>query len=276
MFNMNLHEDIQRIKQMMGISESVSDIQTKLEYGSTDNEVEELQSILNIYKDGKFGPQTERCVQEFQSKMGIEDDGIVGDITKSYLQKLEDGEVFWDSPEYCKSSPKNNDSDIILSPNDTIIDNNSSNGSGVDIILMGGLDYRGGDKSISQQVELLKKTTRNKNVIGFRYNDPSGVKGAIKSHPNAYVVLFSAGCGYSSEIASMIKDKNKLFVVEPYASSQNTGNSVRGAVSSGVPNKNVVTGPMTERGNGVVNGSTSTPQGIGHWGALEYVGNLIK
>lgn len=270
---MNLHEDIQRIKQMMGISESVSDIQTILKRGSTGNEVEELQSILTIYKDGKFGPQTERCVKEFQSKVGINDDGIVGDITKGYLQKLEGGDITWESPEYCKANSKKTDD--IIAPITTPDKTNTTISDGNDIILMGGLDNRGGDKSISQQVELLKKNVTNKNVIGFRYNDPSGVKDAIKSHPNAYVVLFSAGCGYSSEMASMIKDKNKLFVVEPYASSQKTGNSVRGAVSSGVPNKNVVTGPITPRGNGVVNGSTSTPQGIGHWGALEYVGNLI-
>lgn len=45
-----------------------------------------------------------------------------------------------------------------------------------DVILMGGLDTRKGDKNIEEQVNLLKKNTNKKNIIGFRYNDILGVK----------------------------------------------------------------------------------------------------
>jgi hypothetical protein len=147
--------------------------------------------------------------------------------------------------------------------------------SGVDVILMGGLDYRSGDKTISQQVESLKNATGNKNIIGFRYNAPYEVKLAIQKNKDAYVVLFSAGCNYSSEMASVIKNKNKLFIVEPYASSTKVKQSVRDAVSQGVPSRNVITGPNAARGLGIVKNSTSTPNGTGHWGALEYVANFI-
>ena len=65
-----------------------------------------------------------------------------------------------------------------------------------DVILMGGLDNRKGDKNISEQVSLLKKNANNKKIIGYRYNDISGVKEMIKKYPNAIVVLFSAGDSY--------------------------------------------------------------------------------
>ena len=61
----------------------------------------------------------------------------------------------------------------------------------VDVILMGGLDYRKGDLNISQQVELLKKNSSKKNIIGHRYNQFSDVKNSIAQNPNAIIVLFS-------------------------------------------------------------------------------------
>ena len=61
---MNLIENIQRIKEMMGIiTESVSDIKSILKIGSNGGEVEALQDLLGIYKDGNFGEQTKTCVQ---------------------------------------------------------------------------------------------------------------------------------------------------------------------------------------------------------------------
>jgi hypothetical protein len=144
------------------------------------------------------------------------------------------------------------------------------------VILMGGLDYRPGDLNISQQVSKLKNNLSGKNITGFRYKDLSGALQGIKDNPNSYVILFSAGCNYSSKIADVIKDKNKLFIVEPYALSAGVTNSVNSAVSSGVPNSNVVVGPIKARGLGVVPGSTKTPSSYDHWGALEFVSNLIK
>ncbi len=145
-----------------------------------------------------------------------------------------------------------------------------------DVILMGGLDNRKGDKTISEQVTLLEKNANNKKIIGYRYNDISGVEEMIKKLPNAIVVLFSAGASYSSVIAELITNKNKLFIVEPYATSSNVTKSVKDAVSQGVPNKNVITGASISRGKDVVEQATKTPTEIGHWGALEFVGNLLK
>jgi len=146
----------------------------------------------------------------------------------------------------------------------------------VDVILMGGLDYRKGDFKVNEQVTLLKSNLPDKKIVGYRYVDIDGVLSEMSKNPSAYVVLFSAGCSYASIISKQIINKNRLFIVEPYALSKNTVNSVKNAVSNGVPSKNVVTGPIVSRGSGVVNGSTKTPEGIDHWGSLKYVGKLIK
>lgn len=144
-----------------------------------------------------------------------------------------------------------------------------------DVILMGGLDTRKGDKNIEEQVNLLKKNTNKKNIIGFRYNDILGVKKILEKYPNIIVVLFSSGASYSSTISKLMTYKNKLFIVEPYASSSNVKKSVKDALSMGVPNKNLITGNSSSRGNGIIEQSTKTPKGLGHWEALEFVGNLI-
>jgi hypothetical protein len=153
--------------------------------------------------------------------------------------------------------------------------NNNSNDNG-NVILMGGLDNRQGDLNIAQQIELLKSTLKNKNVIGFRYNDISGVTNAISKNPNDVVVLFSAGCSHSNKISNQIKDKNNLFIVEPYATSSNVKKSVNEAISNGVPNKNVIVGQNTSRGLGIVEGATHTPSDLNHWNALKFVGTLIN
>jgi hypothetical protein len=154
--------------------------------------------------------------------------------------------------------------------------NNYISNKNSNVILMGGLDNRQGDLKIDQQVELLKSTLQNKKVIGFRYNDISGVANAINENPNSVVVLFSAGCSYSSKISNEIKNKNNLFIVEPYASSQNIKNIVNQAIANGVPNKNVIVGQNVSRGLNVVPNATHTPPNTSHWNALKFVGTLIK
>ena len=160
----------------------------------------------------------------------------------------------------------------VLDNTDTQLDDNVTK---VDVILMGGLDYRKGDLKIGQQVEVLKSKLKNKVIVGYRYTDITGVLNEIKNNPSAYVILFSAGCSYASKVVKGVNNKNKVFIVEPYAKSENTVNSVKSAVSSGVPSRNVITGPDIYRGAGIVNGSTKTPEGIGHWGSLSYVTNFI-
>ena len=136
---MNLQENIQRIKEMMGvINESVSDIKSILKISSKGNDVESLQDLLGIHKDGNFGKQTKSCVQEFQRKMGIDDDGIVGNITKNKLKDLEDKKVEWVTPDFCRSNSKA--IEIIKKVDEPDKEDDSQDKiSSVDIIFMGGL-----------------------------------------------------------------------------------------------------------------------------------------
>ena len=149
------------------------------------------------------------------------------------------------------------------------------------IYLLGGLDYRSGDKKIDEQVDLVKKGS-NLEVEGFRYNDSKGIISAINQSNNPmYVILFSKGGEYSKQIANTMKSKNydlsNLFIVEPYAKSSNTSNSVKSAVLLGVPSKNVIVGNSIVVGKGVVENATNTPScSPYHWCSLEMVGEIIS
>jgi len=276
---MNLLENIKRIKNVMGIKESLISIDSKLKRGDKGKGVEELQVLLGVYSDGMFGPQTEKCLIDFQTDKKIEgEEGVVGIETMRFLQKIKDGNEKWDSPKYCKTKSFNKNILNKTKTDKTIDDSEIEKkiDSNAQVILMGGLDYRKGDKSINQQVDVVKKSIGLQNVIGHRYMNLNDVLLSIKKNPNAYVILFSAGCKYSKQIADEMSDKTKLFIVEPYAISSGTATSVSSAVGIGVPSKNVIVGPSKGRGSGVVNGATKTPSEIGHWGALEYVGSFIK
>jgi len=276
---MNLLENIKRIKNVMGIKESLISIDSKLKRGDKGKGVEELQVLLGVYSDGMFGPQTEKCLIDFQTDKKIEgEEGVVGIETMRFLQKIKDSNEKWDSPKYCKTKFFNKNLLNKTKTDKTIDDSEIEKkiDSNAQVILMGGLDYRKGDKSINQQVDVVKKSIGLQNVIGHRYMNLNDVLLSIKKNPNAYVILFSAGCKYSKQIADEMSDKTKLFIVEPYAISSGTATSVSSAVGIGVPSKNVIVGPSKGRGSGVVNGATKTPSEIGHWGALEYVGSFIK
>lgn len=149
------------------------------------------------------------------------------------------------------------------------------------VVFMGGRDDRKDrngnviDKSLSKQVELLKQGLNGKTVISHRYTELSKVLASIKANPNASVVLFSAGCSRAGTIAGAVKNKNRMFILEPYAISSNTVETVQTAVRLGVPNKNVFVGNTVERGKGIVPNATKI-QSPSHWGALTEVGGYVK
>jgi hypothetical protein len=145
-----------------------------------------------------------------------------------------------------------------------------------DAVLVGGLDYRPSDYQISQQIDLLKNGLgSDKNVKGFRYNaSTSEVLNFLEQNPGIMIFLFSAGCTKAYDISkSGSVDKNKLFIIEPFAASSGTKSIVRAAVSNGVPVSNVFVGGSSGRGQGVVDGASSS-QSDSHWGALTNVGRM--
>jgi len=224
--------------------------------GSTGAMVKAIQVRLGLSPSGTYDTETYKAVREFQSKnkdasgKALRIDGVVGPRTREALFGTQ--EV---APETNQTTPS---------------------GESADVILMGGLDYRAGDYKIDAQVKLLSTGLgTGMKVVGHRYTELAAVLGSISKNPNAKVILFSAGCAYSKQVAEAMRNKNNLYIVEPYAASSNTKASVQAAVSSGVPSKNVIVGPSQPRGNGVVDGATPTPSGKSHWDALQYVGTLI-
>jgi len=206
-----------------------------------DPKVVKIQQVLvdKGYNLGKYGPNNN----------GV--DGKMGELTKKAYEK-EFGKKLKDS----EPSSKSNDGDT-------------------NAILIGGLDYRSGDLSIDSQVEKFKENSKFGNVKGFRYNPPtSTILDFLKSNPNTPVYMFSAGCTKSNDISkSPNVDKNKVFIIEPFASSPTTKQIVQSAVSNGIPASNVFVGPNSSRGANVVNGASSSKAKT-HWDALKQVASL--
>ena len=156
--------------------------------------------------------------------------------------------------------------------------NQVNTAGGFAAILVGGLNYREGDKSTSTQASILKNSLGVMNVKSFDWDaSTESILSFLAAHPKTPVFLFSAGCkkaGALSESGNV--DLNKLYIVEPfYEAGGETAKSVQKAVSNGVPSKNVFVGPNASRGNGIVGGSASS-QAKGHWDALVTVGRMFS
>ena len=140
-----------------------------------------------------------------------------------------------------------------------------------DAVLIGGLDYRASDYSIDRQVEMLKKTYgSDKKVKGFRYKESTKtILDFLAKNPKIDVYMFSAGCSKAEEIAkSSDVNLKRVFIIEPYAVSENTKKIVSAAVNKGVPANNVYVGPTAARGKGIVPGESNS-NSADHWGALK-------
>ena len=141
-------------------------------------------------------------------------------------------------------------------------------------VLVGGLDYREGDKNIDQQEQLFKQGFGDVKIKAYRYNtNADTVLKFLAEYPKLPIFLFSGGCTLSQQLSkSNLVDNTNLFIIEPYAESANTKTNVETAIKNGVPATNVYVGPTSFRGNGIA-GASKTPNGIDHWGALKYVGS---
>ena len=151
------------------------------------------------------------------------------------------------------------------------------------VLLLGGLDNRGGDLKIKEQEKLLKKGLGEKYTIeSFRYNDSKGILNKIEdSKKEMFVVLFSAGSRYADEIAHKLKDKkfniNNLYIVEPYGKGATTKNNILKAVDLGVPQNNLIVGTSSSTGKGIVSNPTPTPTcSPSHLCSLTEVGKIIN
>lgn len=142
-------------------------------------------------------------------------------------------------------------------------------------VLVGGLNYRPGDKSTSEQTSILSNAI-GQPVKGFNYNDSNdNILRYLESNPGIPVYLFSKGCEKAFVLSnSSYVNKNQLYIIEPFAINKGTKNIVNMAVNNGVPARNVYVGKNSSRGYGVVNG-TSDSNAKRHWDAISSVGDMV-
>lgn len=152
----------------------------------------------------------------------------------------------------------------------------------VPVILMGGLNYRDGDKTTQEQGNLVSSGLGDDTkVIAKDYNDLAGVKQEIDKNPNSPIVLFSAGGGYASQITKYIKEKGgdpaNIFISEPYTCSSNTKTNVEDAIANGVQVGNIIHGGTDCTGSNIAAGvSRKEKGGKSHWDGLKVAGELVK
>ncbi len=199
--------------------------------------------------------------------------------------KQEKGEFKASSPASSGKSAKQEKGEFKSSSNSAKPEkgNNTTNNQvntagGFAAILVGGLNYREGDKSTSTQESILKNAIGGMNVKSFDWNaSTESILSFLSANPKIPVFLFSAGCKKAGALSeSNNVDVNKIYIIEPfYEAGGETARSVQKAVSNGVPSKNVFVGPGASRGNGIVSGSASS-QAKDHWDALVSVGGMLS
>jgi hypothetical protein len=147
------------------------------------------------------------------------------------------------------------------------------------VVFVGGLDRGSKYKPIEEQTKILVGGLGfNFTVIPHRYTEVKAAKESIIRNPNCYVVLFSAGCSQSKSIASLVTDKSKMYIVDPYSCDSDTRDNVN---SSGVNIYNILGTTNSDNctGNNVA-GTKRSCKGFKntlecHWDGLRVVGEII-
>jgi hypothetical protein len=146
-------------------------------------------------------------------------------------------------------------------------------------ILIGGLDDRTDkdgkliDKTIDQQISLLKSASGFSNIIGLRYSTSDGdIMKTILNNPNFPIVLFSAGCQKADVVLNTKGvNPNKVFLIQPWAASKKRMDYYNGL---SMPKNQIYVGKFSSTGNGI-RGATRCPEGMGHWESLPAIGGMV-
>lgn len=148
-----------------------------------------------------------------------------------------------------------------------------------DGILVGGLDYRKGDKSIGEQELIFKEGFgMDKKVKSFSYNtDVSLIKKFLIQNPKVPIFLFSAGSKFVLKLVEDVNvDKKLLFVIHPFTQSEDINQLVLEAVRRGLLEENIYVGSYSGVGSNLKLNTTKTPNSISHIDALRYVGRNLN
>jgi hypothetical protein len=147
-------------------------------------------------------------------------------------------------------------------------------------ILIGGLDDRKDkktgeliDKTIGEQISLLKSASGFSNIIGLRYSTSDDIiQKTIENNPNFPVVLFSKGCEKAHVVLSTNGVKpDKVFLIQPWAGSQQSMGYYN---RLSIPKNQIYVGKSSSTGNGI-RGATRCPEGMSHWGSLPAIGGMV-
>ena len=146
-------------------------------------------------------------------------------------------------------------------------------------ILIGGLDDRTDkdgkliDKTIDQQISLLKSASGFSNIIGLRYSTSDGdIMKTILNNPNFPIVLFSAGCQKADVVLNTKGvNPNKVFLIQPWAASKKRMDYYNGL---SMPKNQIYVGKFSSTGNGI-RGATRCPEGMSHWDSLPAIGGMV-
>ena len=146
-------------------------------------------------------------------------------------------------------------------------------------ILIGGLDDRTDkdgkliDKTIDQQISLLKSASGFSNIIGLRYSTSDDIiQKTIENNPNFPVVLFSAGCQKADVVLNTNGvNPNKVFLIQPWAASKKRMDYYNGLR---MPKNHIYVGKFASTGNGI-SGATRCPEGMSHWDSLPAIGGMV-
>jgi hypothetical protein len=116
---MKLNEEIYRIKKIIGLITEEDEFYKHMEYGTKHKEVEELQKILKIEVDGKFGPETKECVKKLQDHFKIKIDGVVGPETRNILNNILQGNT--NGWEGCETEKKETEVTVVKPESNKIV-----------------------------------------------------------------------------------------------------------------------------------------------------------
>lgn len=212
--------------------------------------------------DGKFTPLTRKAIAKFQKSIGNKGTGnYKSNEIKPLFLKLKENSFIKKG-----HTPK-------IGTND--LEQKYEIKEGYDVILISGIEKY---EKVSKQVSRLE--SGGKRVFGIFYNNAiTDFPKIIKQNPNAYVVFYSKGCEYANlvllndkEGTPLVKDKSKVYIVEPYKKPSESVNAING----GVPIKNVYVGNGESTGQGLFPGANKRPDGYTHVTILSYIGTILK
>jgi hypothetical protein len=235
---MNLQEQISRIKKVIShLVESKDEyfINKKYEISNQYNpDVEKLQRFLVYDKNMDLGSYD-------PNKDGV--DGKYGRRTKLAHESFLSG---------------------------TPIENTNISG---DVLFVGGLESNMG---LNGQTKLLQKGLGgNVNIKSFHHNDSSDIiNDYINKNKPSLIFLFSAGANKISSISRNGNvNLNKVYIIEPYSTSNNVVNIINSAIGKGLPSKNVFHGGTSGRGSRIKGATYSNANN--HFSALTTVPKII-